>query len=178
MWPIILLIVAVVVVVLIVIVAMQPAQFRIERSTTITAQPAAVFAQVNELRNWENWSPWDKIDPQLKRMYDGPPAGVGAHYRWIGNKKVGEGQMTIAESRPAEMIRIKLEFLKPLKATNTAEFTFQPQRDQTRISWAMTGKRNFVMKAFGMMMDMEKLVGGEFEKGLAQMKMVCESQGK
>ena len=177
MWPIILLIVAAVVLIVILVVAMQPAAFKIERSTTIAAPPAAVFVQVNDFHKWTAWSPWEGIDPQLKRTYEGPPAGVGAHYHWVGNKKVGEGMMTISESRAAELIRIKLEFLKPFKATNTAEFTFKPQGDQTLVNWAMTGERNFVMKAFGMMMDMEKMVGGDFEKGLAKMKSVTEAAG-
>src|SRR5262249_17084650 len=121
-------------------------------------------------------SPWEKLDPQLKRTFDGAAAGTGAIYSWLGNKKVGEGRMTIMESRPSDLIRIKLEFLKPFKATNTAEFTFQPQGEQTLVTWSMFGTKNFIIKAFGLLMNMDKLVGGDFERGLTNMKSVVEAR--
>jgi hypothetical protein len=159
-------------------VAIQPADFRITRSGTIAAPAADVFAQVNDLHNWQAWSPWAKRDPAMKQNYDGAPSGTGASYSWSGNKDVGEGRMTITESRPSDLVRIKLEFLKPFKATNTSEFTFKPDGQRTVVTWSMSGQRNFVMKAFGLFMNMDKMVGGDFEKGLASLKEVTEAAVK
>ncbi len=166
---------AVIVVVFAVVVAMQPADFRIVRTATISAPPPAVFSQVNDFHKWIAWSPWEKLDPALKRTYDGAPEGTGAVYSWVGNKKVGEGRMTLTESRPSDLVRIKLEFIKPFKATHTTEFTFQPEGGQTLVTWSMTGRNNFMSKAFCLFMNMDKMVGGDFEKGLASMKSVVEA---
>src|SRR5262245_66074886 len=137
---------AVVIAVFLVVVAMQTAEFRVERSGTFAAPPADVFAQVNDFHNWDAWSPWAKIDPQAKNTFEGAPAGTGAIFSWDGNNKVGAGRMTMTESRPSELIRINLEFLRPFKATNTAEFTFKPDGNGTALTWAMFGKKNFMMK--------------------------------
>jgi uncharacterized protein YndB with AHSA1/START domain len=171
-----LMIVAPIVVVFLAVVALQPADFRIQRSALIAAPAQAVFAQVNDFRKWLAWSPWEKMDPALKRTYEGPPAGTGAKYAWQGNKNVGEGQMTITESRPGELVRIKLEFVKPFAATNTAEFTFKPEGGGTAVTWSMTGRNNFMAKAVSMFMSLEKMVGGQFEQGLAQMKSLVETK--
>ncbi len=176
MLPYILIGVAVVIALLVILIAIQPAAFRIERSILVNAPPATVFEQVNDFRAWAAWSPWDKIDPNLQRTYSGPPSGPGTAYAWIGNSKVGQGNMTLTDSTPPERLRLRLEFLKPFKATNTAEFTFKPQVDQTLVNWAMAGRRNFAMKAFGLLMNFDKLVGGDFEKGLVALKAVAESQ--
>jgi hypothetical protein len=170
----ILITVGAIVLLFILIVAMQSSAFRIVRSATMSAPPSAVFEQVNDFHNWIAWSPWERLDPQMKRTYDGASSGVGAIYSWEGNKQVGQGRMTISESRPSELIRINLEFIKPFKATNTTEFTFQPQGSQTVVTWAMTGKKNFMFNAVSLFMNMDKLVGGDFEKGLANMKSVVE----
>jgi uncharacterized protein YndB with AHSA1/START domain len=169
---------AVIIVVLVVIIALQPSQFRVARSTTIAAPPPAVFAQVNDFHRWEAWNPWGKIDPAMKQNYEGAPAGVGAVYTWVGNNEVGEGRMTIAESRPSELIRVKLEFFKPFAATNTAEFTFKPEGNQTAVSWSMFGDKNFMAKAIHLFMNMDKMIGGQFEKGLASMKSAVEGAPK
>jgi uncharacterized protein YndB with AHSA1/START domain len=161
-----------------VIVVLQPSDFRISRSTTIAAPAATVFEQVNDFHKWEGWSPWAKLDPNMKQSHEGAPTGVGASYWWSGNDQVGEGRMTLTESRPSEMIRIKLEFLKPFAATNTAEFSFKPDGNQTTVTWSMFGSNNFMAKAFGIVMNMDKLVGADFEKGLAQLKTVAETAGK
>jgi hypothetical protein len=161
-----------------VVVALQPSEFRIARSTTIAAPPAVVFAQVNDFHKWGGWSPWEKIDPALKRSYSGPDQGAGAVYAWTGNKEVGEGRMTIMESRPGDLVRIKLEFFKPFEATNTADFTFKPEGNQTAVTWAMTGPKNFMIKAVHLFMNMEKMVGPMFEQGLASMKSVSEAAAK
>jgi hypothetical protein len=166
--------VGVILVVGLIVVAMQPPTFRVSRSITIDAPPSAVFPHINELRRWEIWSPWAKLDPTMKQTYDGPPAGVGSSTHWIGNRQVGEGRMTIVESTTNERVRIKLEFLKPFKATNQAEFELRPQGEQTAVEWTMTGDKNLIMKAFCMMMNMDKMVGRDFEKGLAAMKAEVE----
>lgn len=170
--------IAVILVAFVVIVALQPSDFRIARSINISAPPATVFAQVNDFHNWEAWSPWAKLDPAAKATFEGPSAGEGAIFRWVGNEEVGEGNMTITESRPSDLIRIKLEFLKPFAATNTAEFTFKPEGNRTVVTWSMFGTNNFIAKAFCLFMNMDEMVGGQFEKGLASMKSVTEATPK
>jgi len=164
------------VVLFVAIVAMQPAEFRIARSANMSAPASAIFAQVNDFHHWDEWSPWAKIDPAMKQIYEGAPAGTGAIYTWCGNSKVGEGSMTLTESRPHDLIRIQLEFRKPFKATNTAEFTFKPEGNQTVVTWSMSGRNGFMFKAFGLFMSMDKMLGGEFDKGLASMKAVVEKR--
>jgi hypothetical protein len=167
--------VAAVIVVFLIVVALQPSDFRIERSATMRAPAPAAFAQVNDFQNWQAWSPWEKVDPALKRQYEGPKAGTGAVYAWQGNKDVGEGRMTIMESRPAEVVRIKLEFFKPFAATNTAEFSFKPAgADTTAVTWSMAGQNTFVSKAISLFIDMDRMVGGMFDQGLTQMKAIVE----
>ena len=168
--------VAAVVAVFAIVVALQPSDFRIERSATVRAPAAAAFAQVNDFHNWRAWSPWEKIDPALRRSYEGPQAGAGATYAWQGNKDVGEGRMTILESRPGELVRIKLEFFKPIAATNTAEFSFRSVGDGTAVTWTMTGQNNFLARAICVFVNMDRMVGGMFEQGLAQMKTVVEGR--
>ncbi len=170
--------VAAVVIVFVAIVAMQPSDFRVARTATIAAPAPAVFAQVNDYRNWKAWSPYEKLDPAMKKTYEGAAAGTGAVYTWAGNSQAGEGRATITESRPSELIRIRLEFLKPFAATNTAEFTFKPEGDRTAVTWSLTGTRNFMFKAVGLFMNMDRMVGGQFEEGLAQLKSVAEAAPK
>ncbi len=164
--------------VLALIVAMQPSEFRIERTTTIAAPAPAVFAQVNDFHNWQAWSPWATLDPAAKSSFEGAPAGQGAMFAWAGNSKVGEGRMTITESRPSELVRIKLEFVKPFAATNTAEFTFKPAGDRTAVTWSMFGHNNFLSRAVFLFVSMDKALGSEFEKGLASMKSAAEASAK
>jgi hypothetical protein len=178
MLEIILISLAVIVIVFVVIVAVQPSEFLIARSAPISASPGAVFAQVNDFHKWEAWNPWAKIDPAMKQTYDGAPAGTGAIYTWAGNREVGEGRMTIIESRPSDLIRVKLEFMKPFRATNIALFTMKPEGKQTVVTWSMTGKNNFMAKAIHLFMNMDKMIGGQFEKGLAEMKAVAEAPPK
>ncbi len=155
-------------------VATRPSDFRIVRSARMTAPPARVFEEVNALKNWEKWSPWARLDPAMVQAYAGPPEGVGSFYSWLGNSKVGEGKMTITDSRPPAFVRIKLEFLKPFKATNTADFEFKGQGHATLVTWSMTGTNNFVAKIFCTFMNMDKMVGKDFEKGLASLRAVVE----
>ena len=176
MWPTILIILAVAIAGLLALIASRPSQYRVERSATISTPPDVVFAQVNELRKWEAWSPWAKKDPNAKMTYQGPAEGAGSVMSWDGNKEVGSGRMTILESKPHESVRIKLEFFKPFAGLATASFSFQPQADGTKVTWGMVGESNFLGKAICLVMDMDKMIGGDFEKGLAGMKSVSESQ--
>jgi hypothetical protein len=157
-------------------VALQPSEFRIVRTATIPAAAPVVFAQVNDFHHWEAWSPWAKIDPAMKQAYEGAPAGTGAIYTWTGNDQVGEGRMTVTESRPNELVRVKLEFFKPFAATSTSEFTFKPEANQTLVTWSMAGENTFICKAIGLFMDMDKEVGGQFAQGLAQLKSAAEAK--
>ena len=168
----------VIVVAIIAVVALQPAEFRVARSATMSAPSPVIFAQVNELKKWEAWNPWQKIDPAMKLTFAGPPAGPGASYSWVGNNEVGEGRLTITESQPTDMVRIKLEFMKPFAATNTATFTFKPEGNQTAVTWSMEGHNNYLAKALHLFMNMDRMVGGQFEKGLADMKKVAEAAPK
>jgi hypothetical protein len=158
-----------------IVAAFQPSEFRITRSGLIAAPPPVVFGHVNDLRKWEAWSPWAKLDPAMKQAYDGPASGVGAVSAWAGNKQVGEGKMSIMESRPFDLIRIQLEFYKPMAATHETEFHFAPEGDQTRVIWSMTGRRNFMMKAFGLLMNMDKRVGRQLEEGLSRLNAVAHN---
>jgi hypothetical protein len=166
---------AAVIAVFVVIVALQPSHFNYSRSATLAAAPATVFRHVNDVRLWEAWSPWAKLDPNMKVTYKGPSAGVGAVSAWAGNNDVGEGSMTITESRANELVRFRLDFVKPFAATNTAEFTFKPQGNSTVVTWSMSGENNFVCKAVGLFMNCDKMVGAEFEKGLADLKKIAEA---
>jgi hypothetical protein len=168
----------VVVAILVIVAAFQPSHYEVKRSTKIAAPPAAVFPQVNTLKNWEAWNPWMKLDPNIKLTYTGPASGKGASYSWTGNNEVGEGSATILESRPDEFVRFRLDFRKPMEATSHAEFTLQPQGDQTEITWKMSGENNLIGKAISMFMSMDKMIGEPFEKGLADMKSIAESSTK
>jgi uncharacterized protein YndB with AHSA1/START domain len=178
MLTIILLVLAVVIVVFVIVATLQPAGFRIVRSATITAPPAVVFAQVNDLHAFQLWSPWAKLDPAMKSTFAGPPAGRDAVYAWVGNAKVGEGRMTITESKPADRVQMKLEFLKPFKATNTTEFVFRAEGSMTAVTWSMSGTNGFMFKAVSLFMNMDKMVGKDFENGLANLKSVAEAAAK
>ncbi len=160
------------------VIALQPSHYRVERSATIAAPATTVFAQVNDFHKWQGWSPWAKIDPAMKETFSGAPSGSGAIYSWAGNKDVGEGRMTIVDSRASDLVKIKLEFLKPFAATDETTFTFTPQGNQTTVNWSMSGEKNFLMKAFTVFGSMDKMIGPDFEKGLAQMKAVAEAAAK
>jgi hypothetical protein len=168
--------VAVVILALAAYVATRPDEFSVSRSASFAAPAQAVFAQVNELRKWKAWSPWAKKDPNAKETYDGPAAGAGASMTWAGNNEVGEGRMTIVESRAAELVRFKLEFFKPFAATNSAEFAFKEEGGRTAVTWTMRGQNNFIGKAMCLVFDMDKMVGGDFEKGFAGIRQIVEAK--
>lgn len=143
----------------------RPAAFRLVRSRTIPAAPDAVFPLVNDFHEWAAWSPWEKVDADLAKTFEGPASGNGAIYRWSG-KKTGAGSMTILDASAPAKIEIELAFLRPFKATNRTVFTFEPDGAGTKVTWEMTGERNFASKAFGLVMNMDDMVGKDFEKGL------------
>src|ERR1043165_4292628 len=144
----ILLAIGIILILILVIVAGRPDEFAVTRSAKIAAPPEKVFPLVNDLHAWEAWSPWAKMDPNAKNSFEGPPAGVGAAMAWEGNCKVGVGKMTITDSKPSELVRFKLEFFKPMVATNTAEFTFKPEGNQTVVTWSMAGCNSSMGKVF------------------------------
>lgn len=154
--------------------ALRPVDFRYERHALIAAPPAVVFAHVNELRNWLAWSPWEKYDPAMKRTFAGPAAGVGASYAWEGNHQIGAGRMTVTASRPAEQVVLQLEFFRPFACTNRGEFTFATEGNSTYVTWSMTGKNKFIGRVMGLFMNMDKMIGGQFEEGLANLRRLAE----
>jgi hypothetical protein len=157
------------------VIATRPSTFHVERSTVIAAKPEAAFARVNDFHAWQSWSPYEKYDPNMARSYAGPTSGNGSTYAWKGNKDIGEGKMTIVDSRQASRIAIKLEFLKPFECTNDATFTFEPQADgTTKVTWAMDGTNTLFGKAASLVFDMDELVGGDFARGLDALKRETE----
>lgn len=174
MWKTVLLVLVVIIAALVIVVAMRPGNFKISRSITINAPASAPFALVNDFHKMDDWSPFMKMDPNVKKEYSGAPSGVGAGYAWTGNGKTGQGKMMIVDSRPNESVDMKLEMLRPMKAVDSVEFTFKPEGDQTKVTWSMTGRNSFVSKAFSLFFNMDKMVGGEFEKGLSDMKTMAE----
>lgn len=166
------------VLVFVIVAALRPNEFSVSRSITIKAAPATVFAHVNDFHKWEAWSPYAKLDPAMKTTYEGAPAGVGAIYTWSGNNQVGEGRTTILESKPNEQIGIKLDFVRPFAGTNDVKFDFKPEGDQTVVSWTMKGYNNFMSKAIGIIIDVNKMLGAQFDQGLSQLKGVVESADK
>ena len=168
----------VVVGVLLLVIASRPSTFRVERSRLIPAPANAVFTQVNDLHAWAGWSPWEKLDPAMKKTFSGAPTGAGSVYTWEGNDKVGEGRMTLEKSDRPSAIYITLEFVKPFAATNRSEFAFTPEGADTRVVWSMSGKNNFMAKAAGMFMNMDQMVGGDFEKGLAALSTTAQAQAR
>ena len=170
--------IAIVIVVLIagvlVFATTRPDAFRVERSVSIKAPPEKIYPYFDDFNRWAVWSPWEKLDPAMKRSFSGAPSGKGAAYAWEGNSKVGAGRMEILESTPSSKLLIKLDFLKPFEAHNIAEFTFAPKDGGTVVTWAMYGPCPFISKLMQIFCSMDKMVGGQFEQGLANLKAAAE----
>lgn len=175
MLKIIVLTIIVLVAALLIYAATRPDTFRLQRSLTINAPADKVFPFINDFHHWPSWSPWEKMDLGMKKTHSGSPQGKGAVYEWDGNKDVGTGRMEVLESTPPSKIRIKLDFLKPFEAHNTAEFSLEGKGNSTTVTWAMYGPRPYMMKVMGMVMNMDKMVGGQFETGLANLKAIAEN---
>ena len=154
--------------------ATRPDVFRVQRTQSIKAPPEKVFALINDFKAWTAWSPWEKKDPAMKRTYGATTSGKGATYAWAGNKDVGEGSMEIAESILPSKIALKLDFLKPFEAHNTVEFTLEPKGDSTNVTWAMQGPTPYFAKIVHVFVDMDSMVGKDFESGLANLKAAVE----
>ena len=150
--------------------------YTVERSTTIDAPPGRVYQQVADFHSWRNWSPWEGLDPDLRRTYTGPDTGSGATYAWAGNRKAGEGRMEITEVSEPTRVSIDLQFLKPFKARNETVFDIRPEGSGARVTWAMTGRRTLVTKIMGVFKSMDAMVGPDFERGLARMKNLAEQK--
>jgi len=174
----VLLALAFIVILLVIVFIGQSDDFAVSRRIKIAAPAADVFPHVNELRNWPAWDPWSRLDPNIRMTYDGPPSGTGASYAWSGSNKVGAGRNTITESVPNQLVRFRLEFQKPMVATNDVEFSFRPDGGQTIVTWAMSGKNTLCAKIFGIFMNCEKMCGKQFDKGLAQLKSAVEKADK
>jgi hypothetical protein len=160
-------------------VALQPPHYEMTRSSVMAAPPAAAFAQVNDFHKWEAWSPWAKLDPNAKTTFEGPESGQGAVIRWAGDKsKVGTGSMTIVESKPNELVRIKFEFVEPPQSPADTAFTFKPQGEGTLVTWTMSGERNFFERAVCTVLNMEKMVGDKYAEALANIKKIVEAKPK
>jgi hypothetical protein len=169
----------VVIAVFLVVVAMQPKDFSVERSAQMMAPAPVVYAQISDFRNWPDWSPWEGRDPAMEKKLSGAPQGTGAVYEWTSAKQeVGTGRMSITDAKEPEHVDIKLEFLKPFEATNVVVFKLTPTATGTTVSWKMSGERNFLMKAFSLFNDMDKMVGGDFEQGLTKLAAVSDSKAK
>lgn len=153
--------------------ATKPNTFRLQRSAIINAPSEKIFPFITDLHQWMAWSPWEKLDPQLRRSYGGASQGTGARYDWEGNSKVGTGSMEIMEAAPLR-ITLKLDFIKPFEAHNVAEFTLEPRDGATNVTWAMYGPQPFMAKVMGLFMNCEKMVGPQFETGLSNLKTIVE----
>ncbi|MES1257809.1 MAG: SRPBCC family protein [Acidobacteriota bacterium] len=164
--------------ILLAMIALQPATYAVTRSATIAAPPAAVFGYVNDFHQWERWSPWAKIDPAMKQTYEGPAAGTGAVYKWSGDDKAGAGIMTIIDSRPNERVAIDLAFTRPYASTCVIALDIRPDGSGSMVTWNMTGRNNFALKAISLFSSMDKMVGPDFERGLAQLRSLAESSGR
>jgi hypothetical protein len=159
-------------------VSLRPDTFRISRAAIMDAPPETIYPQINDFHNWEGWSPWAKLDPNQVTTYEGSPLGAGAVTTWSGDRKVGTGKMKIVESSQNERVRIKIQFIKPMKAINDVQFDLKPVGEKTEVTWTMSGRHEFIGKAFAVFMDMDKMIGERFEEGLANLKSVVEAQAK
>lgn len=168
----------VIIVIFVIVVALQPSEFRVERSALISAPAADIFPQTNDLRKLQAWSPWAKLDPNMKCTFSDPSVGVGASVSWAGNSQAGEGRETIVESRANEYVGLRLDFIKPFESTCSTAFTFKPEGNQTKVTWSMWGKSGFISKAFCLFMSQDKMIGEPFEEGLSNLKMLVESSAK
>ena len=162
-------------VVVLILAANKPDAFRVQRSLTIKAPAATLFALINDFHRWGTWSPWETKDPAMKRTFSGAPSGTGAVYAWDGNNDIGSGRMEILESAPSSKIVIQLDFFKPFEGHNTAEFTLAPQADATTVNWVMRGPAPFLSKVMQVFMNFDTMIGRDFEQGLANLKKAAET---
>lgn len=151
------------------------ADYEVQRSITINSDPSTIYDKIVDLHKWESWSPWEDLDPSMTKSYTGPDSGVGASYSWKGNRKVGEGNMAIIDVSRPDRVDLDVEFLKPFKARNKTVFALEPSGDGTQVTWTMTGVHNFLSRIMSVFVSMDKMVGKDFEKGLARLKADVEA---
>jgi hypothetical protein len=154
--------------------ATKPDTFRVQRSAAVKAPPENIFALINDFKSWTSWSPWEKKDPAMKRTWGAVTSGKGAQYAWEGNGEVGQGSMEITQSVPSSKVVLKLDFVKPMEGHNTVEFILEPKGDTTNVTWSMQGPTPYFAKIIHVFLNMDKMVGGDFEAGLANMKAAAE----
>jgi len=159
---------------LLIYAATRPDTFRVQRTTSMKAQPEKIFPLINDLRGFNTWNPFEKKDPNVKGTYSGATNGKGARYEWDGNKDIGKGSMEITESAPSSKVTMKLDFVKPFEAHNIVEFTLEPQGDTTNVTWAMNGPSPYIAKVIGIFCNMDSMIGKDFEAGLANLKAIAE----
>ena len=170
----ILVVIVVVVAALLGYAATRPDTFSVQRAASIKAPPEKIFPLIDDFHRWTVWSPWEKLDPDMKRTFSGSAAGKGAAYAWQGNSKVGEGRMEILDDPAPSKIVIKLDFIKPFEGHNITEFTLTPQGENTQVVWVMHGPAPFVSKLMGVFVSMDSMIGKDFETGLSNMKSAAE----
>ena len=152
--------------------------YTVQRSTTIDAPPERVYEQLADFHNWRNWSPWETVDPDLKRTYSGAESGSGAVYAWSGNRKAGKGRMEITEATQSAKVQVDLVFEKPWKARNDTWFVIQPEGSGSQVVWTMTGQRTLMTKVMGVFKSMDQFIGPDFERGLARLKATAEGRAR
>jgi len=175
MWTTLGLVIVVLVAGVLLLAALKPAEFQVERRASIRAPAAAIHPYLADFHRWAAWSPWEHIDPTLQRTFSGPPSGVGAVYEWRGEGKAGAGRMEILEAPVPQRVRIRLDFIKPFRSSNTTEFTLVPQGDATEVQWTMRGPNAFMTRVMTVFVSMDKMVGKDFEAGLSNLKAAVES---
>jgi Polyketide cyclase / dehydrase and lipid transport len=166
--------VVVIVIAVLIVAAMQPPTYHVERTATIAAGADKIHPLIDDFHNWQQWSPWAHLDPNMKTIYSGPLSGPGAVYEWEGNSKVGKGRMEILASQPTET-SIKIDFLKPFESHTKSNFIFEPQGAITRVTWTLDGPNTFMTKLMGVFTSMDKMVGKDFENGLGRLKTTAEN---
>jgi uncharacterized protein YndB with AHSA1/START domain len=174
MWKTVSIVVVVAIAAVLIYAATRPDDFSVQRSVSIKAEPAKIYPMLVDFRQWPAWSPWEKLDPTMKRTLSGAPSGPGAVYAWDGSSKVGAGRMEIKEAAPPSKVSIQLDFIKPFEGHNIADFTLVPKGEQTEVTWLMHGPAPFVSKLMGVFVDMDKMIGKDFEAGLANLKAATE----
>ena len=167
-------VIAIAIAVVLILALSKPDIFRIQRVATIKAPAESIFALINDFHRWGSWSPWESKDPAMKRTFSGAESGKGAVYAWDGNKNVGSGRMEILDTSVPSKITIKLDFFKPFEGHNTAEFTMLPQGDGTHVTWLMHGPANFMSRLIQVFMNLDNMIGRDFEAGLANLKTITE----
>jgi hypothetical protein len=174
MWEIVVVAVVVLIAAVLIFAARKPDTFRVQRATSVGAAPDKIFPLINDFKNWGSWSPYEKKDPAMKRTFSGQTSGTGAVYEWDGNSQVGKGRIEIIDTSAPARVTIKLDMIKPMEGHNVVDFTLEPRGGATQITWAMRGSYAYVAKVMSLFCDMDKMIGKDFETGLANLKSLAE----